>query len=170
MSTISSPRTPALDTKTRRVALAVADANWYTTENLFREVDHPEISTLLLKCADYYNAWRRGEFPWSWGRSLCHRGPALWQRDLVLPSGWMKRFPKWGMRPIGRSILDWRRSCVPGAKLVLVMTYPHYVFLRDQVRPDRQIYFNIDDYAQYWPRLAQSGQSSSSDRRCVKPI
>jgi hypothetical protein len=34
------------------------------------------------------------------------------------------------------------------------MTYPHYLYLRDQVRPDTSIYFNIDDYSQYWPRQA----------------
>jgi teichuronic acid biosynthesis glycosyltransferase TuaH len=67
----------------------------------------------------------------------------------------MKRFPRWGMRPIGRSILDWRQAHAPDGRLVLVMTYPHYLYLRDLVRPDRHVYFNIDDYAQYWPRWAR---------------
>src|SRR6185312_15789533 len=31
---------------------------------------------------------------------------------------------------------------------------PHYLNLRDLVRPDRQVYFNIDDYTHYWPRFA----------------
>jgi hypothetical protein len=155
MITISSPRTTGLDGTGRRLALAVADANWYTTENLFREVQQDHVSTLLLKCFDYYNAWRRGQPPWAWGRALTRRGPELWQRDLVLPSGWMKRFPSWGMRPIGRSILKWRQSHARDGQLVLVMTYPHYLYLRDIVRPDRQVYFNIDDYSQYWPRWAR---------------
>jgi glycosyltransferase involved in cell wall biosynthesis len=34
------------------------------------------------------------------------------------------------------------------------MTYPHYLYLRDLVRPERTVYFNIDDYSQYWPRHA----------------
>jgi hypothetical protein len=59
------------------------------------------------------------------------------------------------MRPIGRSILDWRQSHARDGQLVLVMTYPHYLYLRDIVRPDRQVYFNIDDYSQYWPRCAR---------------
>src|SRR3954471_2554269 len=155
MATMTFPRTTGLEGTGRRLALAVADANWYTTENLFREVQHDHVSTLLLKCFDYYNAWRRGQPPWAWGRALTRRGPALWQRDLVLPSGWMKRFPSLGMRPIGRSIRDWRRSHVRDGQLVLVMTYPHYLYLRDLVRPDRQVYFNIDDYSQYWPRFAR---------------
>lgn len=137
-----------------RVALAVADVNWFTSENLFREVCRENVSTLLLKCKDYRNALQSGVPPWSWGRSIRKQGPALWEHDLVLPSGWMKRFPKIGMRPIGRSIRSWRATEVGASELLLVMTYPHYLYLRDQVRPDRSIYFNIDDYSMYWPRFA----------------
>src|SRR4051794_39723364 len=79
------------------IALAVADANWFTTENLFRELDGDDVSTLLLKCHDYFNGWRKGLAPWSGGRPLTRPGRRLWQRELVLPSGWMKRFPSWGM-------------------------------------------------------------------------
>jgi hypothetical protein len=166
MTRISSPRTTTLEGTGNRLALAVADANWYTTENLFREVEHDNVSTLLLKCVDYYNAWRRGQPPWSWGRALTRRGPELWQRDLVLPSGWMKRFPSWGMRPIARSIMNWRQSHARDGKLVLVMTYPHYLYLRDLVRPDRQVYFNIDDYSQYWPQCA--GRVNELERQAVR--
>ena len=67
----------------------------------------------------------------------------------------MKRFPQWGMRPISRSIEDWRDRHAADAKLTLVFTYPHYLYLRDQVRPDTHVYFNIDDYSQYWPRCAR---------------
>jgi hypothetical protein len=155
MATISCPRTTGREGTSDRLALAVADANWYTTENLFREVERENVSTLLLKCIDVYNAWKRGQPPWEWGRALHRSGPDLWQRDLVLPSGWMKRFPQWGMRPIGRSIQKWQEVHARDGKLVLVMTYPHYLYLRDLVRPDRQVYFNIDDYSQYWPRSAR---------------
>jgi glycosyltransferase involved in cell wall biosynthesis len=155
MATISCPRSTGREGISGRLALAVADANWYTTENLFREVQRDNVSTLLLKCVDFYNAWKRGQPPWDWGRALYRRGPRLWQREMVLPSGWMKQFPRLGMRPIGRSIDQWRRAHVRAGRLVLVMTYPHYLYLRDLVRPDQQVYFNIDDYAQYWPRAAR---------------
>ena len=155
MAATSTRRSTGPPTARTRLALAVADANWFTTENLFGEVRRPEVATLLLKCIDYYNAWLRGAPPWDWGRALTARGPRLWQRDLVLPSGWMKRFPSLGMRPIGRSIEDWRGRHAPGAPLALVTTYPHYLYLRDQVRPDLHIYYNIDDYSQYWPRSAR---------------
>jgi glycosyltransferase involved in cell wall biosynthesis len=154
MPATSTPRTTSKDTTRAHLALVVADANWFTTENLFREVDRPDVSTLLLSCIDYRNAWVRGAPPWRWGRPLTRQRDRLWRRDLVLPSGWMKQFPHLGMRPIRRAIAQWRDHCPDGARLGLVMTYPHYLYLRDLVRPDVNIYFNIDDYSQYWPRCA----------------
>jgi glycosyltransferase involved in cell wall biosynthesis len=155
MTATSTLRTPeAAETARASLALAVADANWFTTENLFREVRRDGVATLLLKCADYYNAWRHGTPPWGGSRSFAQRGTRLWQYEHVLPSGWMKRFPSWGMRPIQRSIAAWREQCASRSPLALVMTYPHYLYLRDQVRPDLSVYFNIDDYSQYWPRCA----------------
>jgi glycosyltransferase involved in cell wall biosynthesis len=154
MPCTSTTRPIRVEAERRPLALAVADANWYTTEHLFGEVRRPGVSTLLLKCLDYYNAWQRGGLPWSWGVSLAEPRAGLWRRELVLPSGWMKSFPSWGMRPIRRTIESWRDRHAAGGPLALVMTYPHYLFLRDQLRPDYQVYFNIDDYSQYWPRRA----------------
>ena len=31
------------------------------------------------------------------------------------------------------------------------MTYPHYLYLLDQLQPDVSLYYNIDDYTLYWP-------------------
>jgi teichuronic acid biosynthesis glycosyltransferase TuaH len=149
---------PAVNTPGARkppLALAVADANWFTTQNLFAETPGERASTLLLKCIDYYNALRQGRPPWQWTRRLDAVGPGLWQRDLVLPSGWMKQFPHVGMKPIARSIKEWRRLHVSKSPpLVLVITYPHYLYLHEMVRPDFLVYFNIDDYSQYWPWCA----------------
>jgi teichuronic acid biosynthesis glycosyltransferase TuaH len=144
----------ATSAATAPLALAVADINWFTTENLFREVPSNRARTLLLKCIDYQNAWNRGLPPWKWGRELSRRDAATWERDLVLPPGWMKRFPRLGMRPIRQSIQRWRDQHAPDGPLALVMTYPHYLYLRDQVRPDQQIYYNVDDYALCWPEHA----------------
>ncbi len=137
-----------------RVALAVADTNFYTTKHLFGEVENADVDTLLLDCVDYRNAWNQGRPPWRWSGRLERCGPRHWERDLVLPTGWMKRFPRWGMRPIARAIQSWRAAEAPGASLALVMTYPHFLFLRDQLRPERTVYYNIDDYTLYWPRSA----------------
>ena len=166
MAVTSSPRTTPRETGRIARALAVADAGWYTTENLFRALDRPDVSTLLLKCVDYYNAVRRGTPPWRWGRSLTQADDRLWERDLVLPSGWMKSFPSLGMRPIRRAIQRWRGEHAPDGPLTLVMTYPHYLYLRDLVRPDVQVYFNVDDYSQYWPRCAE--RVNALERQAVR--
>jgi len=157
MAASTAPQTAGVGAEgaCRPLALAVADANWFTTENLFREVDRPGVSTLLLRCDDYRNAWRRGARPWAPGPGLVACGPGLWRRELALPSGWMKSYPALGMRPIRRAIDAWRAGHAAGDPLALVMTYPHYLHLRDQLRPDRLIYFNFDDYALYWPRHAR---------------
>ena len=136
------------------LALAVADINWITTESLFREIDRQSVSILALRCMDYVNGWRRGIYPWS----RCCRprpwGSSSLTRDMVLPSGWMKRFPRLGMRPIAKAIQGFWNHGDPRARRGLVLTYPHYLYLRDQLGPEITLYYNIDDYALYWPRHA----------------
>jgi len=143
------------DTGPARVALAVADAGWYTTEHLFRELDDPAAELLLLHCLDFLNGHRKDIYPWSSVCRLRRAGPRIWERRHVLPSGWMKRFPRLGMRPIARTIKRWRNGLAGRPDLALVMTYPYYSVLADLVRPDISVYYNIDDYSLYWPRDAQ---------------
>ncbi len=135
-------------------SLAVADAGWFTTENLFLELDRPGVSLLLLKCLDYLNGHRKGLYPWSSPCRLRRRGENVWERQLLLPSGWMKSYPRIGMRPIARAIRRWRGQLADPGRLALVMTYPHYLHLKEQLRPDVSIYYNVDDYTLYWPRQA----------------
>ena len=89
------------------LSLAVADVGWFNTENLYREIDRESVSVLLLKCQDYLNGWRHGLYPWSSECRLRQCGSAMWEQQFVLPSGWMKRYPRLGMRPIARSIRSW---------------------------------------------------------------
>jgi teichuronic acid biosynthesis glycosyltransferase TuaH len=153
---------------TARLALAVADINWFSTENLFRAVDRQGTETLLLSCMDYRNAWQKGARPWrqGWGEPLRALDDHHWRADLVLPSGWMKRFPHLGMRPIARVVRRWRRRNAPDAPLALVMTYPYYAVLRDQLRPDRTVYYNLDDYSLYWP--AHADEVRALERQVVR--
>jgi len=137
------------------LSLAVADVGWFNTENLYREIDRESVSVLLLKCQDYLNGWRRGLHPWSSECRLRQCGSALWEQQFVLPSGWMKRYPRLGMRPIARSIRSWWGTRPQGWRNGLVMTYPHYIYLRDLVDPDVSIYYCIDDFSLYWPREAE---------------
>lgn len=155
MTATITARTPSAGLASTRLALAVADVNWFTTEHLFREVPSARASALLLRCSDFVNAWRAGQRPWTWQRPSGETRQDVWQRTLVLPSGWMKRFPRLGMRPIARAIRTWHRRHAAGSPLALVMSYPHYLHLRDLVRPDVLVYFNLDDYTMYWPNHAR---------------
>ena len=150
--TLTSPQPSR--TRTGRLALVVADAGWYTTENLFREVPGDRASTLQLHCADYRVAWAKGWRPWNRRGSVVASGSGQWQRDMVLPSGWMKSYPGLGMRPIGRAVRRWRAEHAGDGPLALVMTYPFYLHLAGMVRPDRLVYFAVDDYRLYWPDSA----------------
>ena len=137
------------------LALAVADINWFTTESLFQELDDPSVSILALRCMDYLNGWRRGIYPWSRSCQPHRWSRNSFTRDMILPSGWMKRFPRVGMRPIARAVRSFWNQAEPGASRGLVMTYPHYLYLSDQLSSDLSLYYNIDDYPLYWPRHAQ---------------
>jgi glycosyltransferase involved in cell wall biosynthesis len=169
----SLARMPAARSETERalgrpsgLALAVADVCWSTTENLFREIDRDAVAVLMLKCLDYVNGWRRGLYPWSRRCRLRRSGPAAWEQQLILPSGWMKRYPRLGMRPIARSIRSWWRSRPGSWRRGLVLSYPHYLSLRDQLQPDVSVYYNVDDYALYWPR--QADRTRSLERAMVR--
>jgi len=136
------------------LSLAVADVGWFNTENLFREMDRENVAVLLLKCLDYLNGWRRGLYPWSSSCRLKRRSPTSWEQQLVLPSGWMKSYPRLGMLPVAQSVRTWWRMLPPGWQRGLVMHYPHYLYLRNKLRPDVSLYYNIDDYSLYWPYRA----------------
>jgi glycosyltransferase involved in cell wall biosynthesis len=137
------------------LALAVADINWFTTESLFREVDDPDVTILALRCMDYVNGLRKGIYPWSRSCRTRPWGNRSQSRDLVLPSGWMKRFPGVGMWPIARAIRGFWDAVGSRTRRGLVMTYPHYLHLQDRLSPDVSLYYNIDDYALYWPAWAE---------------
>lgn len=136
-------------------ALAVADANWFTTEHLFRAVPPERAATLLLHCLDFRNAYNQGRRPFKdWALPTFSVGPSVWRRNLALPSGWMKRFPRLGMMPISHTIRAWQRRHARENPLALVMTYPFYLELHRRLKPSRSIYYNVDDYTLYWPSSA----------------
>jgi teichuronic acid biosynthesis glycosyltransferase TuaH len=169
-ATICEIRSEPADRHQRGLSLAVADVGWFNTENLFREIDRESVDLLLLKCFDYVNGWRRGLYPWSRACRLRRSGPAAWEQQFILPSGWMKRFPRLGMRPIARSIREWWNLQPRAWRRGLVMSYPHYLHLYDQLRPDVSVYYNIDDYALYWPRVADQVRELERAMVCATDV
>ncbi len=146
----------------RGLALAVADVGWFNNENLFREIDGDSVAVLLLKCYDYVNGYRRGLYPWSNACRLKQCGDVAWERQHVLPSGWMKRLSPAGDAPIARTVRGWWNMQPSSWRRGLVMSYPHYLYLRNQLQPDVSVYYNIDDYALYWPRAPTKFVRSST--------
>ena len=144
--------------------LVVADAGWFTTANLFREIPEDRATTLLLRCSDYRVAWQQGKRPFTWNKPAAQASSSIWEQDLVLPSGWMKSYPQLGMRPIARAVRRWG-TLIDGRDhpLTLVMTYPYYLHLARQLRPDRLVYFNLDDYRLFWPRSAKQVERLERD-------
>ena len=132
--------------------------SWYTTENLFRELDDPDVSLLAMRCMDYVNGWRKGIYPWSASCRLNRERPRLWTRDLVLPPGWMKRFPNLGMRPIAQTVRRfWKLGGDAAARAGDdVSALP--VISPNQLEPEVSLYYNLDDYALV---LAEPGRRDS---------
>lgn len=136
--------------------LVVADASWSWTERLFSPMAEQGVRVLRLKACDWRTAWVQRR-PWrDWLGPRQRLGPNLWEWTLVLPPGWMKSFPQLGMRPIARAVREWHQSLPDRRPLVMAISYPHYLHLRDQVRPDALIYYNMDDYALYWPSRSET--------------
>jgi teichuronic acid biosynthesis glycosyltransferase TuaH len=169
-ATMDGIRSRSVDHEEDGLSLAVADVGWFNTENLFREIDRASVAVLLLKCFDYVNGWRRGLYPWSGACRLRQSGPAAWEQQFILPSGWMKRFPRLGMRPIAASIRAWWDTQPRSWRRGLVMSYPHYFHLHNQLRPDVSVYYNIDDYALYWPRVADQVRELERAMVCAADV
>ncbi len=91
-----------------------------------------------------------------WRCPMQEVGPSLWEKRFVLPPGWMKTYPHIGMRPIAREIRFWRQRLQSSRPLVLAVSYPHYLFLRDLINPDFLVYYNMDDYAYYWSSRSET--------------
>lgn len=150
---------PALD-------LVVADASWTWTERLFSPLADLGQHVYLVKACDWRNAWRQRRPVRDWREPIRHRAPRLWERSFVLPPGWMKTYPRLGMRPIAWAIRDWRRRQESRRPLALAISYPHYLALGDLVRPEYLIYYNMDDYSLYWTRRREEIQRL--ERRAVR--
>ena len=134
--------------------LVVADASWSWTERLFTPMSSQGVNVLLLRISDWRTALEQRR-PWSdWRFPRSQPGPHLWRQTLILPPGWMKTYPRLGMKPIAWSIRAWRRSLPAQRPLVLAISYPHYLHLSPLVQPASLVYYNMDDYALYWPQHA----------------
>jgi glycosyltransferase involved in cell wall biosynthesis len=111
---------------------------------------------LLLKACDWRTAIQQRKPPRDWLFPLEQTGENLWRQTCVLPPGWMKSYPRLGMRPMAWAINAWRRRMGNDRPWALAISYPHYLHLRDMLAPDHLIYYNMDDYRLYWKARRES--------------
>src|SRR5262245_44357737 len=116
--------------------LVVADASWTWTERLFSPLADLGLRLLLIKACDWRNAVQQRRPARDWLCPLRRVSPRLWEQTVVLPPGWMKTYPRLGMRPLCWAIRAWRRRLDRPRPVTLAITYPHYLYLRDLVRPN----------------------------------
>ena len=130
--------------------LVVADASWSWTERLFTPLADLGVRVLMIKACDWRNALHQRRPIRDWLGPMSRGGENLWHRQFILPPGWMKTYPRLGMRPLARVAREWHASLERPRPLALAISYPHYLYLRDLLRPDFLLYYNMDDYAFYW--------------------
>lgn len=132
-----------------RLKIVVLDANAFWTEQLFSSCDR-FADVLLLKPRDFRAHYSRH------GRLRSDAEPDktrehIWQQHFSMAPGWMFSFWSWSAQRLAKPI----RKFVGHAPFVLVVTYPQYRSLISLLRPNFSIYYNLDDYADNWPRYAR---------------
>jgi glycosyltransferase involved in cell wall biosynthesis len=144
-------------------AMVVADANWGSTYLLFSEL-HTRIPVYLLKTSTIQQArgagWLKREF-----LRLREIDANLYERRLVFPPAWFSIFAPLSMRIVGYFVRrDLRRLGLRCSTLVL--SYPQYRRVAPHIRPERLLYYCVDDYRCYWPDRAK--QIEVSENRLVQ--
>ena len=155
--------TSAAARPTGGLALAVADVGWFEHRKPLSRDRSRRSFALAAEMPRLLERLAGGLYPWSSECRLRQSTSTAWERQFVLPTGWMKRYPRLGMRPC-RGNQSWWNSHPAGFRRGLVTSYPHYLYLHDQLQPDVSVYYNIDDYTLYWPDMAQEIRELPSAR------
>ena len=109
MAILETPGGYVSPQSTKQLALAVADADWFTTENLFRELRDDQSRPCSSSASTIATHGAAASGPGAscaiarFARSVRTSG-----NETSRPPGWMKTFPRIGMRPIARVIDHWK--------------------------------------------------------------
>ncbi len=145
-------------TATLTQALIVADSSWHSTRNLLSTwppASQDSAPLLRFEPIDWQNARARGIKPWNWGVHSTRISDLETLVTAELPPGWMKSFPKLGQWPLAKAAHNWLKQIdKQPLEKALWITYPFYLELASQIKPDRLVYYNLDDYTLYWPQKA----------------
>ncbi|MEH2424109.1 MAG: glycosyltransferase [Nostoc sp.] len=130
--------------QSRRLKLAVLDANFYWTEQMFSAC-HEFADVLLLRPVDFRTFKKR------YGRYFIDIQPQLisegiWEQQLCCPPGWL--FHYW---PLTRRFFTYLiRQFQGNNSLIFVFNYPYYYSLLNELK-GYSIYYSMDNYHDYWP-------------------
>lgn len=141
-----------------RFKLAVLDANFYWTEQLFSACrDFADV--LLLRPHDFR------AFHKQYDRYFIDLKPqsiseGVWEQRICFPPGWF--FHYWFLtRQLFAHLI---RQFQGDSPLIFVFNYPYYYTLTKDLNA-YSIYYNIDDYRQYW--LGRESQTPLVERHAV---
>lgn len=141
-----------------RFKLVVLDANFYWTEQLFSACrDFADI--LLLKPLDF-RAFRK-----QYGRYFIEFQPqpiskSIWEQRICCPPGWFFHYWPLTRRFFAHLIQQFQQD----EPLVFIFNYPYYCTLARELKA-YSIYYNIDDYHDYWP--GRESQTQEAERLAV---
>jgi glycosyltransferase involved in cell wall biosynthesis len=141
-----------------RCKLAVLDANFYWTEQLFSA--YREYADILLLRPWDFRAFRRkyGCYFIDWQPQPV--GDGVWEQRICCPPGWL--FHYW---PLTRRFLAYLIRRFQGdSRLIFAFNYPYYYSLA-RLLTAFSIYYNIDDYRHYWP--GREAKTEQVERQAV---
>jgi teichuronic acid biosynthesis glycosyltransferase TuaH len=127
-----------------RLKLVVLDANFYWTEQLFSAC-RSFADVLLLKPRDY-RAFRNEHGRLFFDHEPRPLGDGVWEQRGWCPPGWLFHYWPLTQKVLARYVRRFQKS----ANLIFVYSYPYYHSLVRQLNC-KAIYYNIDDYSDYWP-------------------
>ncbi|UZQ55314.1 glycosyltransferase [Trichothermofontia sichuanensis B231] len=128
----------------KRFKLAILDANFYWTEQLFSACS--EFADVLLLYPSDFRAFKK-----LYGAYFIDLAPQpvadhIYKQRICCPPGWL--FYYWPLT--ARLFAALIKHFQTNDSLIFVFSYPYYYTLIKTLN-GKSIYYNIDDYRDYWP-------------------
>lgn len=134
-------------------SFVAVDANWDSALEIYRCLSE-HLPGLVVEAREWRQARRAGWFR-PGQRRLEQIGPALWRKRYAPPPGWFHSVNPVSMRMLGRSIERQARLALGQSPGVWIFSSPYYFRILLAMHPDFAVYYPVDDYRWYWPRLAR---------------
>ena len=128
-----------------RPKLAVLDANFYWSEQLFSAC-FSSFDVLLIKPIDF-RAFKKRHGHYKTDLKPRPIAKNIWEQRICCPPGWL--FHYWSLTQLLLKQAIQRFS--QNSPLVFAFCYPHYASLAKAIG-DYSIYYAFDDYQDYWPK------------------